>query len=454
MREAKGLICWAIRLDFARRTRKTRLAFIIGHARIHSVENNSLMSAFKTLQQAIALIQKGNLRQGARLLRTIIDDPALTGDQRALAYIWLAETTDNNQKKQACYNRALEVDPGNQHAQQRLTQLMLPPTPPPTLPEAPVTSPPPNPVYRPPGVSIPNPTAPPPPETLPQSQPRMTDSQLIPVTSFQVPEPRNLRTAYHIVGVMGGPNGTGSGFFVAQSGILVTTRFVVGDQQHVTVELETGRQLPGRVVRAYPYMDTAFVYVEQEVPDLLPMSPYPTIMEGTQLSVISYKQQMMSGKRRETGRAMAAHWFPTDIVLAQLPDAGGGPVFDERGYVVGMITRNISSNAAYVFGVPIAAIRNQLESFFSEMRAAANRIYCVSCGYVSKAAANGGYYCESCGTVMPHAQNSPRIRTPQTGILYEENNPERCIRCSATVGIYQGHCLRCGAAQAAGYNTP
>lgn len=410
------------------------------------------MSAFSMLQHGITLIRNGNPRDGARVVRAALRDENLTGLPRALGYVYLAETVASHQEKVELHNKALEADPGNADIQKRLALLLMPPPPPPDLPEPPVTSPPPTPVFRPEGVRMNNPGAPPPPPPMPpEAQPKMSDSQLFPAISFDTPDPQqSLKTAYRIVGILGGPNGPGSGFFLTPDGLLVTTRFVVGHEREVTVELETRRQLSGRVVRSYPSMDVAFVYVQQQVSDLLPITPFPTIVENTALSVVSHSQPVITGVRRETKRAMEAHWFPTDIVIAQLPDAGGGPVFDERGYVVGMITKNISSNAAYLFGVHINAIRRNLESFFEESRKNRERRYCVSCGASSQAIARGGYYCENCGTTTEEAMRIARIRTPQQTALYEEASPDRCNHCGSWVGLYQGKCLRCGRPQVSG----
>lgn len=262
---------------------------------------------------------------------------------------------------------------------------------------------------------------------------------LIPTTQHQP-----MTASYHVVGILGGPNGPGSGFFVAPNGIIVTTRYVVGGLDNVTVELETRRQLPGRIVRSFPEVDVAFIYIEQPVNDLLPITPFPTIPDNAPLSGIAHNGLMVNGRKRETSRAMAAHWFPTDI--DHLPDAGGCPAFDERHYLVGMLTRNNTSSAAYIHGVYIAAITRCLDTFFHEMQTHRDRIYCHSCGGVSRAAAAGGFYCESCGTTMPFAENIRRISTPQMAMYYQENHPAACTNCGARVGFHNGICLRCGVA--------
>jgi hypothetical protein len=250
--------------------------------------------------------------------------------------------------------------------------------------------------------------------------------------------------SYHIVGIIGGPNGPGSGFFITHNGLLVTSRYVVGGLEGVTVESDTGRQMPGRVVRSFPEIDLAFVYVDQTMSELLPVSPFPTIADNTPLTGIVHGGQVINGVKRATQRALSPHWFPTDIV--SLPDAGGCPVFDDRHNLVGMLTRDISSSASYIYGVHINTIRGCVETFMNEMRTAQNRIYCQSCGYVSQAAGAGGHYCENCGTVMPLAHGNPRALPPQVLAYYQERHPTPCAICGARAGFSRdkGLCLRCG----------
>jgi tRNA(Ile2) C34 agmatinyltransferase TiaS len=108
-----------------------------------------------------------------------------------------------------------------------------------------------------------------------------------------------------------------------------------------------------------------------------------------------------------------------------------------------MLTRNTSSAAAYVFGVPIAAIQRCLEAFSTEMHSDSNRVYCPACGGVSRAAAQDGYYCDLCGAVMPQAADIPHLLIPQVAALYRENAAP-CLHCQGQTGSYQGRCLRCG----------
>ena len=391
------------------------------------------MTSYQSMQQGIQAVQSGNRAEGERLLRYALKDPALSGRLRATALNWLAEISSNNEEKIAHFNEALSADPQNDWAEEHLAELLKPmrspsaPPPPLTLPESEnplVVPPPPTPIYVPPSRES-RPPAPPP---------------VIPEQSAPAQPVKHLE----VVGILGGPNGPGSGFFLTSDGIIVTTRYVIGPADHMTVELEAGHQLSVPVIRSFPEIDVALLNMSQTVSALAPVSPVEEIPENAPITIMSYGKSQISGRRRETGRTMAAHLFPTDIV--QLNDAGGGPVFNDRQQVVGMITRNISSSSAYVYGVHMAAIRRCLDSYRYEINSVADRVYCTSCGYASAVASEGGFYCECCGTVMPRAQNQLRAQTPYMAALYGENSYTPCTVCAARVGFYEGLCLRCGQA--------
>lgn len=397
---------------------------------------------FRSIEQGIAAIQQGNLDEGARLIRIALKSQEIQGSVRATAYLWLAETVQDPQGKIECYNQALAVDPNNQHARQRIAQLLST-----GLPSSQAT--PQQPAQPQPGYSAQQPAQP----TIQQQGfvpqypaqqnpvPGMQSTQQAQPSYGQQPR-HNPNTLYRTVGIYEGPNGPGTGIIITREGLVATTRFVVGGEQHVTVELEAGNRFAGQVVRAFPQIDLAFVHTGLSVNQLLPAAPTPVIMDNTPLVAVAHNGQVMQGQKRATKSQIKPEWFPTTI--ADMADAGGNPVFDNRNMLVGMLTNNANRSSAYVFGLNINVVYRHAEQYMQEMQTGVKVVYCPHCGHLSRAGGAGAFYCEVCGGTLPAAQNVARYQMPHMAAYYNENSHRACPRCKARVGYYDSKCLRCG----------
>ncbi len=440
------------------------------------------------------------MEEGARMLKSALSSPQIQGAMRAMTLLWLAETVNDPQRKLHYYDEALSADPGNTHAAERKSRLLaanLPPASPPsstppggmppygnqqTQPSQPYSNPgtppggtpaygagptQPNQPYTNPGTppggtpaygagpTQPNqpyiinpgtppggtpaygagPTQPNQPYINPSTPPGGTPATPYPDYQQQTP-------AYRTVGVYNGPNGRGTGMFVTQDGIVATTRHVVGGEEVVMVELEPGRNVPSRVIRAYPAYDLAFIYTGVQVSQLLPVEQNPVIPENAILMAIAHSGQVMSGQRRATQSVIKQEWFPTTI--AQMADAGGNPVFNDRNMLIGMLTANANRTSPYVYALTIGTIYRYLGQFLQEASRGEKQVYCGHCGHRSRAGAAGAFYCELCGSTFPTAQNIRRYQLPQMMPFYENNNNPACVTCGSRIGSYNNTCLRCG----------
>ncbi|HEX2620761.1 MAG TPA: serine protease [Phototrophicaceae bacterium] len=389
------------------------------------------MAGVRNMQQGIQAIQEGNAGEGARLLRIALQDSSLTGSMRATACIWLAETDPNPPFKIQCYNDALAADPGNPHAQQRLDLILsnsLPPV-----------------------SNLSTSTGTQTVVTVPTSAQSFLPTQ--PVQSFQPaqtqpaqqqpqPQPRQTALFYRTIGIIDGPNGKGTGFFVTTDGMIATTRLVVSGMENVVISLEPGRQIVGKVVRSYPELDLAFIQIELNLTHILPFSTMSNLPDNLEITAITHDGQLIRGRCRATKRDIKPQWFPTTI--RQLADAGGDPVFDDHNYVIGMLTRNASRSSTDVFGLHIGVIKTQLEAYRQEIQLDPNRAYCPACGYVSRSQNFGAFYCETCGSILPATRGVNRFPVPQAATLYGENLQRPCRHCTSRAGYYNGRCLRCG----------
>lgn len=398
---------------------------------------------FSSIQQAINAIQAGNLDEGARLLKLAIRDPGLQGTDRAIACVWLAEITPDPQEKLRLYDAAVTADPNNQEVGQKrqafVTSRFMPPTnvPAATTPSQPIVT---------------QPTAfPPAPSSLPgvatPYRPLSTSTGTFPAVNPGQSQPvapiRPGAGSYQTAAIIGGPNGTATGFLISRDGFVATSRYAIGGIDQVTVDFRTGQALQGYVVRSYPEYDLVFIYVQLSVSELTAISPMPSIPADAPLLVVSYRGDTIRCARRNTKRVLSSHWFPTTLQAPQLPDSGGSPVLNDRNQLVGMITRNTSSTSAYVYGLHIHLIHTLLDQFRQE-HAGSRRAYCRTCGYYSQALYAGAYYCERCGGLHPQAENIARYQNVQMQGFYNVNVSPPCPSCGARVGFHKNACLRCG----------
>ncbi|MCK6580896.1 MAG: serine protease [Anaerolineae bacterium] len=363
----------------------------------------------RALELGITAVQRGSLQEGARLIRIAVKGEELTPELRAVAYLWLAETNPDPAHKRACYNEALNVDPQNAEARSRLAALLTA-----GLPTA-------NPVVG--GAVVGGATA--------------TGAYPAAAQSFNV--------ADYLAQIVDGPNGAGTAVFVSLEGILATTRRVVGGMERVTVETYAGGQVYGSVIRCFTELDLALIAVQSRPASLLPVTPLPRVPDDAPLTVVSYTGEVTRARQRPTKRAMPPHWIPTSIT--QLSDAGGDVIFDDKNYLVGIMSRSASlASAAYLYGIHISTLRRLTESTLADLRGERRR-YCPDCGNASRAAGAGYFYCEQCGAPSPEARQTRRYFAPQAAAYYEPSGRARCVSCNAAVGIHNNRCLRCGAEQ-------
>ncbi|MDX2161817.1 MAG: trypsin-like peptidase domain-containing protein [bacterium] len=427
---------------------------------------------YQYLEMGIAAVRSGSMEEAGRLLRLAIKSPEVNAPSRAIAYMWLAETTPDAAQKRSYYQQAAEADPTNAELRQRVELLLAqlqPPPPPISMPEAP------------PRQGTPAP-APPPPTTLPGMPPPAPTTSANPYSAYaaaptgstppggsvpisggynaapgpampntiqpqqipaQILAPQTGTVMDYIVTVSGGPNGAGTGFFVSQHPIVATTRYVVGGAEQVTLEFSPGRGTAGTVLRTYSDYDLALIRLDYAPSAVMPISPMPRVPDDAPLTTVGYSGQTITGAMRPTRRVMAAYWIPTDF--SALPDAGGSPLFDHNNYLVGMMTRNTSRNADHYFGLHINLIRQCIDTLVTDL-ASARTAYCPQCGTQSRAGGLGYFFCEVCGATMPQSLSVTRYPIPQAESYYAPANAPRCPHCQAASGFHAGKCVRCGQA--------
>lgn len=156
--------------------------------------------------------------------------------------------------------------------------------------------------------------------------------------------------------------GYGSAFFISKDGYLLTNHHVVEDASKVTIVLNDRREIDAKVVGSDERTDVALLKVAG--------SGFPELRTGNvgQLKVgepvlaigspfgfdYSASAGIVSAKMRNMMGETSVPFIQTDVALN--PGNSGGPLFNQRGEVVGVNSRIFSGTGGYMglsFSIPI-----------------------------------------------------------------------------------------------------
>lgn len=362
------------------------------------------MSAQRDLRQAIEMMQDGQVASAVDLLNRLVENSKLDDKGRAAAYVWLAEAREDSAFKIRCLEQALAHDPDNRQIQQGLNQL---------------------------------------------AAARSKPGQLPPTGN----DHRHAKPveAPPVVGIVGGLNGPASGVLVNSAGLIATTSYAIGGVVRVTVTLDAERHLAGAVVRRYPTHDLALIETTLRTARNQSAAPPTMMAENSSFLALGYGGARLRGALARHSSAGARHWLRTTIPPAQMPDAGGNPLYDEYGQLLGLLTRNVDGA-----GNALAARFSHALSLASQLQRDRQLIpesrYCAACGSLTRAALYGGRHCETCGAAkaLDRAEAALPPQIDKLAALYGDDAGQQCALCGARVGRYDGRCLRCGRAMARG----
>lgn len=174
------------------------------------------------------------------------------------------------------------------------------------------------------------------------------------------------------------PSGLGSGFFVSESGYLITNYHVVERETAITVSIfnktESGyerRELKKvRIVALHPVRDLALLQIDEEEAEGLTIEPV-VLAEGDGVDVgslvfaignplgleRSVSQGIVSSRTRSIGYL---RFIQTDAAIN--PGNSGGPLFNSRGEVIGVACAGHAMFAGLAFGIPVQELISFLEN--------------------------------------------------------------------------------------------
>lgn len=156
--------------------------------------------------------------------------------------------------------------------------------------------------------------------------------------------------------------GFGSAFFISKDGYLLTNHHVVENASKVTVVLNDRRELDATVVGSDERSDVALLKVKGGNFPELKTGNVDTLRVGEPVLAIgspfgfdySASAGIVSAKMRNMTGEASVPFIQTDVALN--PGNSGGPLFNQKGEVVGVNSRIFSGTGGYMglsFSIPI-----------------------------------------------------------------------------------------------------
>ena len=159
-------------------------------------------------------------------------------------------------------------------------------------------------------------------------------------------------------------SGSGTGFIIGESGIIVTNYHVVENASKLVVTLSNNSQWPGKLIGADPNNDLAIVRIQAPVDsyDILEFSNSNDIVVGQKVLALGnpfgLRQTLTTGIISALGRTIAAKngrkiegIIQTDAAIN--PGNSGGPLLDSEGKVIGINTAIIGSAGSVGIGFAV-----------------------------------------------------------------------------------------------------
>jgi len=241
------------------------------------------------------------------------------------------------------------------------------------------------------------------------------------------------------------PTGLGSGFCIAERGIIVTNRHVVEALAFVELKLHDKTVVLGQVVSSHSQLDLSLIRaVNVTIPVLCCRDIKPEEIGSTVWVVGSpwgltetVTKGIVSNVSRETEYRQGVPYIQTDAAIN--PGNSGGPMLRDNGTVLAMATW-IQGNAQNIgFGLPVRFILNRMERIVRQWGTIEEAAYCTACGFSTFPPEA---WCARCGAKV----ESNGVRLRQQGSL--EPLPAGKVHCSAcgwTAPEAAKYCDHCGA---------
>jgi serine protease Do len=157
-------------------------------------------------------------------------------------------------------------------------------------------------------------------------------------------------------------HGVGSGFIVSPDGVILTNAHVVKDAKEVTVKLTDRREFRAKVLGSDPQTDVAVIKIEASNLPTVKIGNAANLQVGEWVLAIgspfglesTATAGIVSAKGRSLPDDTTVPFIQTDVAVN--PGNSGGPLFNDRGEVVGINSQIYSKTGGYQglsFAIPM-----------------------------------------------------------------------------------------------------
>ena len=169
-------------------------------------------------------------------------------------------------------------------------------------------------------------------------------------------------------------SGSGSGFFILDSGIIVTNKHVVGSNQSVSIVTSKGETLQSKSVFVHPTKDLALIKLEGNGFPYIRLADPGSVNVGADVVAIgspgvfgvtlqnTVTKGIVSSFRKSTEDGIV---LQTDVAINS--GNSGGPLLNSRGEVVGVNTFKVVGNSieGLGFSIFVSEILEMLKTHFN-----------------------------------------------------------------------------------------
>jgi len=163
-------------------------------------------------------------------------------------------------------------------------------------------------------------------------------------------------------------NSMGSGFFFRRGGYILTNRHVVDSPGVITVKLDDGRSFEANLVAKADEIDLAIIKISVDDHDFVSFRTGEDVKIGTPVVLIGYPEKDLPTATMNSGRVSNTNRTFNNNPVYQLDVSAnhgnsGGPVVDESGRLVGILTfgMNDFDKDRFNFAITVEAANDFVE---------------------------------------------------------------------------------------------